>query len=626
MKSLRLGLLCVIPAVALFFFLAIRLDFLQDDAFISYRYVQNFLNGHGLVYNIGERVEGFTNFGWVVYLIMWGSWGIKYIAISKLTGYALGATLVVMTYFIGSRVFDENNRWFAVVAAYLVAANQSVAYWSPAGLETAAFSVAVAGCFYWWLRSSPLLIWGMTLAVWLRPEGAVICGVIFVVDWIVERQLPKFALRCLISALVLSMPMVAFKLVYYHSIFPNPFYAKTGLGIDQIVHGAQYSWKFLADYGFWGLGLAAGIILWFMGKLQVNHQKVLLALVGYGVYVTLVGGDVLKVHRFYVPMAGASAIILLIGLWGFIKSLSGASRNLILFVVGGCAAALTYWIPNSYVKSYNNSEQGLVYNQGFVGRALREADSTNFSAAATTIGVFGYELIGHRVIDMLGLTDSTIARHPIADADEITSTWRERQYNSRYLLSQSPDYIVFSTGLKPSAPAEKSLFLYRQFNTSYAMLSWYTPAPNGQLTPQINNAYKLVHPITGTIEPIYPIDYVDKMKRGMEYMNAHKYDSSEVMFDAAFRAFPDTPSVPLLAVKGWYCFVASKDAEAFRLFSQCLARDSLCPPAHQTLLFLAYGRKDEAAIRLHRTWLYRLEPWFAGPFEVVVRRSYGLER
>jgi hypothetical protein len=324
-------------------------------------------------------------------------------------------------------------------------------------------------------------------------------------------------------------------------------------------------------------------------------------------------------------MAAASAILLLAALWGIAAKLKSATRNLAVFVFALAAVPLTYWIPDKYVKSYNNSEQGLVYNLGFVGRALREADSTNFTVAATTIGAFGYELIGHRVIDMLGLTDSTIARHPIADADSISSTWRERQYNSRYLLAQSPDYIVFSTGLKPSAPAEKSLFLYRQFNTSYAMLSWYTPAPNGQLTPQINNAYKRVRPVTGQIEPIYPIEYVDKMKRGMELMNQKKYDSCEIMFNAAIRAFPDTPSVPLLAVKGWYCFMAGKDDEAFRLYSQCLSRDSLCPPAHQGLLYLAYGRRDEITIRLHRTWLYRLEPWFAGPYEQVVRRSYGLE-
>ena len=38
----------------------------QDDAFISFRYAENFAQGNGLVYNVGERVEGFTNLSWTV--------------------------------------------------------------------------------------------------------------------------------------------------------------------------------------------------------------------------------------------------------------------------------------------------------------------------------------------------------------------------------------------------------------------------------------------------------------------------------------------------------------------------------------------------------------------------------
>src|SRR5262245_46970829 len=41
---------------------------LTDDAFISFRYLANFFAGHGLVYNPGERVWGYTNFLWTVLL------------------------------------------------------------------------------------------------------------------------------------------------------------------------------------------------------------------------------------------------------------------------------------------------------------------------------------------------------------------------------------------------------------------------------------------------------------------------------------------------------------------------------------------------------------------------------
>ena len=40
--------------------------FIQDDAYISFIYARNWVEGHGLVFNPGEHVEGYTNFLWTV--------------------------------------------------------------------------------------------------------------------------------------------------------------------------------------------------------------------------------------------------------------------------------------------------------------------------------------------------------------------------------------------------------------------------------------------------------------------------------------------------------------------------------------------------------------------------------
>ena len=42
--------------------------YLIDDVFISVRYARNLVDGHGLVYNVGERVEGYTNLLWTLLL------------------------------------------------------------------------------------------------------------------------------------------------------------------------------------------------------------------------------------------------------------------------------------------------------------------------------------------------------------------------------------------------------------------------------------------------------------------------------------------------------------------------------------------------------------------------------
>jgi arabinofuranosyltransferase len=50
--------------------LAIGNRFIQDDAFISFRYAQHCAEGHGLTWNIGEQpVQGYTNFLWTLLLV-----------------------------------------------------------------------------------------------------------------------------------------------------------------------------------------------------------------------------------------------------------------------------------------------------------------------------------------------------------------------------------------------------------------------------------------------------------------------------------------------------------------------------------------------------------------------------
>jgi arabinofuranosyltransferase len=45
-----------------------RYWYLGDDAMISMRYAHNLADGIGLVWNPGERVEGYTNFLWTMYM------------------------------------------------------------------------------------------------------------------------------------------------------------------------------------------------------------------------------------------------------------------------------------------------------------------------------------------------------------------------------------------------------------------------------------------------------------------------------------------------------------------------------------------------------------------------------
>ena len=70
----------------------------QDDAFISFRYAENLAQGHGLVYNVGERVEGFTNLSWTVLFGLIMMIGVEPVMASVFLGWLSIAALVVVTW------------------------------------------------------------------------------------------------------------------------------------------------------------------------------------------------------------------------------------------------------------------------------------------------------------------------------------------------------------------------------------------------------------------------------------------------------------------------------------------------------------------------------------------------
>jgi hypothetical protein len=72
-RSLAAGL--AVLASMVFLGAIIRLGWLSDDAFVSFRAIDNLVSGRGLVSNVGERVQGFTNPLWtlLVALAYWPS-------------------------------------------------------------------------------------------------------------------------------------------------------------------------------------------------------------------------------------------------------------------------------------------------------------------------------------------------------------------------------------------------------------------------------------------------------------------------------------------------------------------------------------------------------------------------
>ena len=62
-------ILLALSVILFFIFVAWFWSYSIDDAFVTFRYAENFVNGHGFVFNPGDApVEGYSNFLWLLIL------------------------------------------------------------------------------------------------------------------------------------------------------------------------------------------------------------------------------------------------------------------------------------------------------------------------------------------------------------------------------------------------------------------------------------------------------------------------------------------------------------------------------------------------------------------------------
>ncbi|UCD18336.1 MAG: hypothetical protein JSV44_05340, partial [Candidatus Zixiibacteriota bacterium] len=394
----------LVLAIVVHVALAAGYNFTQDDAYITFRYAENFVGGHGLVFNVGERVEGYTNFFWLILMILGRLFGFDLAVFSRILGVVCGVGTIGLSYLLSGLVFEARSLWRGA-SSLLLGAAYSFAYWSVAGLETAAFGLAVVCSLYLYLRRSSLAGPVLVLATLLRPEGGLVFVFIAAYEIISRRSFSRYVLVIGGVYITCLMPYLIFKQIYFGGLLPNPFYAKAGFTVGKLRDGLEYTGLYFWHYLGAGLFVLPALFA-VKHKGKGVHVFLLVFVAVYTLYVMLIGGDVLKVHRFFIPVMPVMAVLVSMGIsYVFPKKiLAGASFFAII--------TWQLFIPENHVAYFHTAETLLTAKMNNLAESLLKVDDSNFSLAASTIGIIAYKLQGHTVIDMLGLTDTTIARHP----------------------------------------------------------------------------------------------------------------------------------------------------------------------------------------------------------------------
>ena len=453
-----------------------RFDFVTDDAYISFRYARNLALHGQLVFNLGERVEGYTNFLWTVILALGIKLGLGPVMLSRFLGVALGiATLAVVVRMSLRLAGEERSRWH-LLAPLLLAATGAYACWCSGGLETQLFTFLVTLGFELVLGEvecgrGHASAAAFAFAAMTRPEGAMIFALVTLFRLATnlrrERRLLPRKHEWWWAALFtgLFVPYFVWRWRYYGWPFPNTFYVKSSGAAGTWKLGAYYLRRFSEDYGVHFLLLIA-LLGRPDGKDERRRNLRLLAGIvcaAFAVYVVKVGGDFMGLYRFILPVVPLGAVVLAeasrrgyallaprLGAWipgtalalvgvGFVVGSVHTSRQALTFVGADNGIDMP-----AYLKHY--AEERIP-----VGRWLGENKQADDLATFGGAGVIPYysEIPG---FDVFGLVDATIAHDPRMTVSNRPG--HQKWGSDDYMLSRKPTLITHRYCIGPSCPVD----------------------------------------------------------------------------------------------------------------------------------------------------------------------------
>ncbi|MEW6536319.1 MAG: hypothetical protein AB1454_11970 [Candidatus Auribacterota bacterium] len=443
-----------------------------DDVYISMRYARNWINGIGLVFNPGEKVEGYTNFLWVCLMALayWVGTPMELTArlISIVSYLIVFAGLYIML--IKKLHLPITILYLALLAFVL---DGDYIAWANSGMETTLFTVlvTVSSLLYLHSRSNhPIFTLfagtGFILAALTRPEGILwygTTGLFVLINVILKKDshaLTKLLLYSIPFA-VIFIPYITFRYNYYGYPVPNTFYAKVGWSIAQPIRGLKYSAAYLLNR--WFVLIPSLIYGW---RHRNSHAVRYFFTLGtiYWLYVISVGGDIFPGYRFFVPLLP----VLYAALFLFLDSCRNFPyRNTLITAALICI--LSILAVQMYIRDdYRNLYKDKVSPVGkTIGIWMRKNLPSNTVIALNAVGAIPY-FSRLKTIDMLGLTDPYLAHN----VQKSGSGWAGHEIgDGNYVLSRQPDIIILTGpwgSRYPLFKADYELYYSEEFHNQYA--------------------------------------------------------------------------------------------------------------------------------------------------------------
>jgi arabinofuranosyltransferase len=249
-RSRTLMMILFGASLAAFVWLFVRTAWVVDDAYITFRTIDNFLSGHGLQWNVGERVQAYTHPLWMMAVGCAAFFTREYFY----TTLTLSAALSVATLLTAFTALRGEAAWRPALFVLLFITSKAAVDFSSSGLENplSYFLIVIFAAAY--LRQSPggsrserevtALFFVAALACVNRQDTLLLylpmLGGLLIEQWTAMRWR---LVRAIAIGWLPALLWFGFATFYYGFPLPNTAYAKMILDLplgQRVARGSVY--------------------------------------------------------------------------------------------------------------------------------------------------------------------------------------------------------------------------------------------------------------------------------------------------------------------------------------------------------------------------------------------------
>lgn len=284
--------LLVFLFLSFFVLMMVRMAWLSDDAYITFRTVDNFINGYGLTWNVAERVQVYTHPLWMFVVALFYFFTREIYFTSLILSIALSATVASLYAFRIARTSAA-----AILGLALMAFSKAFLEYNTSGLENPLSHLLLALYVVLFLKEERNLKWlyQVALLAALAAFNRLDTMVFFIPGIVVGfQELPRGGrLWALAKGFLPLLLWEGFCFFYYGFLFPNTAYAKlnTGLsGAELAFQGVCYLLNSLNLDPLTLVVIAAGMA----SAISLRERRRMALAAGailYLLYVLRIGGD-----------------------------------------------------------------------------------------------------------------------------------------------------------------------------------------------------------------------------------------------------------------------------------------------------------------------------------------------